>query len=301
MTHKEFLKSLSTRDKAMLTARSDGAGLRHLALHAGLVVMCGTLIAARVPLWWVLVLPQGILIAFLFTLQHEATHKTPFADARVNEFVGWAVGVLIFQPFVWFRYFHLMHHRHTNDPHHDPELAGLPKPDNRVDLAWHLSSIGYWRDKCVLLWTLAFGTIAAPYIPPRAHARLRREARGLVAVYIVALACSLFVSPVLLWVWLVPLALGFPVLRLYLLAEHGRCPAVADMFMNTRTTYTNGIVRFLAWNMPYHSEHHTFPQVPFHLLPAFHEKMRGHLGVTSDGYTGFTREFIEEFDTSSHG
>ena len=25
---------------------------------------------------------------------------------------------------------------------------------------------------------------------------------------------------------------------------------------------------FLAWNMPYHAEHHAFPAVPFHNLPA---------------------------------
>lgn len=301
MTHVEFLKSLSTDAKARLTARSDRAGLRHLALHLGLIVLVGALIAAQVPFWWALLLPQGILIAFLFTLEHEATHKTPFASEALNEWVGWATGVLILQPFLWFRYFHLVHHRYTNDPENDPELAGLPKPDNWPDFLWHLSSIGYWRAKAVLIWTLCFGTISAPYLPDRTHPRLRREARGMLVIYGVALAFTLLVHPVLFWVWLVPLFLGFPVLRLYLLAEHGRCPTVANMFDNTRTTYTNRIVRFLAWNMPYHIEHHSFPQVPFHLLPAFNITIRDHLGVTSRGYRAFARDYVAAFEKGDPG
>ena len=99
-------------------------------------------------------------------------------------------------------------------------------------------------------------------------------------------------SPLLLWVWVVPVILGQPVLRLYLLAEHGDCPQVADMFLNTRTTFTTALVRFLAWNMPYHTEHHVFPQVPFHRLPALHAQMRDHLRVTADGYAAFTRDYL---------
>ena len=301
MQHKDFLKSLSPQDKAALTARSTTAGLRHLALHGGLIFICGMLIALQVPFWGLLLLPQGILIAFLFTLQHEATHKTPFAHEALNEWVGWGVGLLIFQPFLWFRYFHLMHHRYTNDPENDPELAGLPKPDNWPDFLWHLSSVGYWRDKVMLFWSLCFGAMDAPYLPDRTHMRVRREARGMLAIYLGALAMIAFVSPVLVWVWLVPLLLGFPFLRLYLLAEHGRCPSVANRFDNTRTTYTNGIVRFLAWNMPYHIEHHSFPQVPFHLLPVFSVRIRQHHGATSAGYCAFTRELIDTFADKQSG
>ncbi|WP_246694633.1 fatty acid desaturase, partial [Mesorhizobium sp. M2D.F.Ca.ET.147.01.1.1] len=67
-----------------------------------------------------------------------------------------------------------------------------------------------------------------------------------------------------------PALLGQPFLRLYLMAEHGRCPLVANMLENTRTTLTNWFVHKLAWNMPYHAEHHAYPGVPFHQLPEFH-------------------------------
>jgi fatty acid desaturase len=36
----------------------------------------------------------------------------------------------------------------------------------------------------------------------------------------------------------------------------------------------NPIFRFLYWNMNYHVEHHIFPLIPYHALPALHEKIK---------------------------
>ena len=137
----------------------------------------------------------------------------------------------------------------------------------------------------------ASGRAVAEYLPERAKRRIRTEARWMLAIYALA-ALSLVVTPVLIWVWILPMLVGQPFLRLYLLAEHGRCKPAANMFENTRTTFTNRIVRFLAWNMPYHVEHHAYPAVPFHMLPALHNLTAPHLKVTADGYTEFTRESL---------
>jgi fatty acid desaturase len=97
---------------------------------------------------------------------------------------------------------------------------------------------------------------------------------------------------VLLWVWIVPALIGQPFLRLYLLAEHGRCPFVANMLENTRTTATTWVVRKLAWNMPYHAEHHSYPAVPFHKLPEFHAIVEAHLKETENGYVRFNAKYV---------
>ena len=83
--------------------------------------------------------------------------------------------------------------------------------------------------------------------------------------------------PAALIYWVMPMLLGQPFLRLYLLAEHGGCPKVRDMLANTRTTKTTALVRFLAWNMPYHTEHHVYPAVPFHRLPEAHDLLKDKL------------------------
>jgi fatty acid desaturase len=289
MTHTEFLRALSPETRTALTARSDRRGLVHLAGHAGAIALIGALIGIAVPGWWALLPVQGILIVFLFTLEHECTHKTPFASDRLNDWVGHVTGALILNPFTWFRYFHLAHHRFTNVPG-DPELE-TPKPQTRAQIAWHVSGLPLWWGAIRLLLRLALGSERPSYLPERVRTRAEKEARILLALYALALL-SLFWSPLLFWVWILPILLGQPFLRLYLLAEHGDCPQVTDMFANTRTTFTTALVRFLAWNMPYHVEHHVFPSVPFHRLPALHRLIRGHLQVTADGYVAFSRAYL---------
>jgi len=291
-THLDALKTLSPSDKSALLQKSDAKGLRHLALHLGALLLTGTYIALKLPFWPALLPIQGILLVFLFTLQHECTHQTPFATPILNEIIGHATGIILLQPFLWFRYFHLAHHRHTNDPAHDPELAGTGKPATWPAYLWHLSGITIWYYLIKTLLTNAFGHPSAPYIPPRTLPRLRTESRLMLATYTLALL-SLTLSPQLLWLWIIPILLGQPFLRLYLLAEHGHCPPVTNMLENSRTTFTNRAIRALAWNMPYHIEHHSAPMVPFHHLPALHNALKPHLITTADGYTNFTRAYID--------
>ncbi len=290
MDHRDFLGALPAELRAAMVAKSDGPGLRHLALHLGAILATGGLIAAGVPGWALLLPVQGVLVVFLFTLAHEATHRTPFATPWLNDWAGRLAGVPILLPFEWFRCFHLAHHRWTNIPGKDPELAG-DRPDTRRAWALHVSGLPYWGAQLRLMAALVAGRVTDPNVPAGARPRVVREARGMAAVYALA-GTSLLWSPLVLWVWVLPVLLGQPVLRLYLLAEHGDCPRVANMFENTRTTFTNRLVRALAWNMPYHAEHHVWPAVPFHRLPALHRMMRDHLRVTANGYAAFTRDYL---------
>ena len=291
MDHAQFIRTLDPARKAALHARSDLHGLLHLAGHLGVLLTMGAYIALQGPFWPLVMLPYGIAMVFLFTLSHECTHATPFARRGLSDVVGHAISLPLLLPFTWFRYFHLAHHKYTNDPARDPELEGGGRPDTRAQYLRYLSGWGYWSGNARTLWHNATGQITAPYLPERRHAAMRREARVLLALYAL-IAGSLLVSPLALWLWVVPALIGQPFLRLYLLAEHGHCPPVADMLENTRTTLTNAVVRFLAWNMPYHAEHHAMPMVPFHALPKLHGEVAAHLKSVSEGYGEFNRDYI---------
>jgi fatty acid desaturase len=290
MDHKTLVASLPADLRADLTRTSTAAGLRHLAGHLGAILLTGSLVAMRVPFWPLLLPVHGVLLVFLFTLEHEATHKTPFAHGALNDWVGRACGLVLVLPFEWFRWFHLAHHRWTNLPGKDPELDSA-KPATRAAWLWHVSGLPYWIAALRLMADLVRGRVTGAYVPAGAVARVVREARAMAVLYALALATLAF-SPLLLWLWIVPVLLGQPFLRLCLLAEHGDCPQVADMLENTRTTFTTRAVRFLAWNMPFHVEHHSYPTVPFHRLPQLHRHMRTHLRVTADGYAAFTRDYL---------
>jgi fatty acid desaturase len=288
--HRTFLAEVPPALREALTERSDGPGLWHLAGHLGAILGFGGLIAAGVPGWPLLLPVQGVLIVFLFTLEHEATHRTPFRTPWLNDWAGRLAGVLLVLPFEWFRAFHMAHHRWTNLPGKDPELAG-PKPETPRQWLWHVSGLPYWASALRLMAALVAGRVADSFVAEGARARVVREARMMAAGYGLA-ALTLIWTPVLLWVWVVPVLLGQPFLRLYLLAEHGDCPEVENMFQNTRTTFTSRAMRWLAWNMPYHVEHHVWPTVPFHRLPDLHRLMRNELQVTADGYAAFTRAYL---------
>ena len=291
MDYRAFLNSLSDAERKALVERKDGPGLRRLAVHMLLILLFAVPISLQVTAWPILMIPLGILLAFLFNLQHECTHTTPFRTEWINEWCGRVSGFLIIQPFYWFRYFHFAHHRFTNDPDRDPELTGKPKPGTVTQYIVFALAPLYWQSKVLLLLSNAHGRTFDDFVPKNACRRLRTEARVSIAIYLALLMFSVLVSPLLLWVWLVPLMIGFPFLRLYHLAEHGLCPAVDDMFENSRTVFTNRIVRFVTWNMPYHIEHHTLPAVPFFRLPDLHRLAREHLGTTSDGYVKFTVDY----------
>lgn len=77
MDHRTIIASLTSAERDRLTAKSDSVGLVQLAVHWGVMVLLGWLITVQVPFWPLLMLPQGILIVFLFTLLHESIHRTP--------------------------------------------------------------------------------------------------------------------------------------------------------------------------------------------------------------------------------
>lgn len=290
--HRTIIARLSDQERALLTRRSDGPGLRQAGLHLGAIAACALYIGLQAPFWPVVVPMQGVLIVFLFCALHEAVHNTPFRADRLNAALARIAGTLVLVPPLWFRYFHFAHHRHTNDPEHDPELTA-PKPRTLPHYLVHLSGLPTWRSNAAKLVSNACGRDPGAYVPVRARAKVVAEARWMLAFYAGLAALSIAAgSAFLVWAWVVPALVGQPFLRAYLLAEHARCPTVANMLHNSRTTFTNRLMRRLAWNMPFHAEHHAFPAVPFHLLPRFHAHTREHLKVTARGYHRFHAGFV---------
>jgi fatty acid desaturase len=66
-----------------------------------------------------------------------------------------------------------------------------------------------------------------------------------------------------------------------MLQHGGLADNVVDHRLNSRTVYMNPISRFIYWNMNYHVEHHMFPKVPFHALPALHRLIKHDLPTPS--------------------
>ncbi|MDZ4735858.1 MAG: fatty acid desaturase [Rhodospirillaceae bacterium] len=281
---RDLIDSATLRTRSQ---RSDRRGLFQLAAHLALLVATGALVLATAgSLWLLLALPlHGIALTFLFAPLHETIHRTALRSRELNDAVAIICGLPLLLPPIWFRHFHFTHHRWTQDPARDPELDP-PRPTTTRAWLWHVTGLPYWIASIRGLVTHAIGQVSEPYIVARDKAGVVREARVFLGVYAttILLAAGTGWLEALVLLWIIPAVLTQPLLRLYLLAEHGGCPFGVDMLRNTRTTRSNAIVRFLAWNMPFHAEHHAFPGVPFHALPALHQRLGPHLAVVSAGY-----------------
>ena len=134
LDHRGLIASLDRGMRAALLRRSDAAGFAQLVPHAAALLATGAAIAAGLPFWPLLLVPQGILIVFLFTALHECSHRTAFRSEGINRAVAAVAGFLVLVPPEWFRCFHAAHHRFTHEPGRDPELAA-PSPRTRPPIS----------------------------------------------------------------------------------------------------------------------------------------------------------------------
>jgi fatty acid desaturase len=286
-------RRLDKQTLAPLLQKSDARGLVHFGLHLGLFAASGAAVWLARPFWWLLapaLLLHGLVLVAFFAPAHESIHRTAFRSRWLNSLVGWWCGLLLLLPPDYFRAFHFAHHAGTQDPARDPELAH-PKPATWRQYLWHVSGLPYWIYQARIAVTHALGRVPEPFANERMKRKIVVEARILLGLVALLTGGSLVLQTwALLWLWIVPGLLGQPFLRLYLLAEHWGCPQVPDMLANTRTTLTNGWVRFLAWNMPFHVEHHAYPAVPFYALPRLHGLIGRQAKVVAPGYAAFTRQ-----------
>lgn len=289
---------LSRQELKALMRRSDLPALRHLAGWLVLLGVTGFLVHATLgSIWvWPAMFLHGIVVVHHFSLQHECCHYTVFRTRWLNDLFGTLCGLIVAIPHQYFRYEHCDHHTHTQLKGHDPELIELPMSVWKY--LWYITAIPYWRSNLGGMITRAFGRISDAdkvFLPKETWQTVIGEARAYLAVYAAILALSVVTgSAAALWYWIVPSLLAQPVMRAIRMTEHVGRPNVADMRENTRTNMTNGLVRFLCWNMNYHAEHHYAASVPYHALPRLHEKLKGYVHVEAGGYIGAHREILRQ-------
>ena len=289
---------LSKEVVEQLSQRSDYKGLVQLAGHLSLLILTTTALAQALGTNWLLpaLLAQAIVLTFLFAPLHETIHFTAFRTRRLNNIVATCIGFIQLLPSGYFRGFHYAHHRHTQNPELDPELI-VNKPDTRRSWLWHVSGLPLWRNNIRLIYRHAMGIVDEAYLDEQDYVKIITEARWHLGAYLVILILSLLYSTDWVWwYWVLPSLLGQPFLRLFLLAEHSGCDLSDNMLQNSRTTYTAPLLNFLAWNMPYHAEHHYLASIPFHALPALHAWTGQHVKHKGSGYWQVNRHIVAQLE-----
>ena len=276
---------------ALLNQRSDWKGLRQTLGHLGLLALTAATAwyAAERRLLPVLLLAlflHGTFYAFLLNGFHELCHKSVFKSKTLNtlfldvfSFLGGFNPVLFWTS-------HQEHHKYTLHPPDDLEVV-LPVSLTRTSFL-KSAVINPWE---AVRWLkqvirLSFGRLEGEWenaLFPESSVDSRRKlftwARILLVGHALLVGVSLYfhlwLAPVL--VTLAPFYGGW---LLYLCnnTQHaGLQDKVPDYRLCCRTILLNPFLRFVYWQMNYHTEHHMYAAVPCYNLGKLHGHIKSDL------------------------
>ena len=280
-----------------LSRRTNWHGLVYLLYFIALLTITGFLALSSVNTLWSIpaFLLYGGIWVFATSVVHETAHGTAFRNRTLNEAVLFVSGFMVQQTPCLLRYVHTRHHSHTALVGKDPEII-LTNPmtwrDFIVKELIDLGSIWYFVKATAALAVGRPTRDATDCIPAAVMRRAVIEAQAYMLAYLAIIAWALAVQswlPVLMLI--APRVFGAPTHGVILATQHfGMAQNIPDHRHTTRTMAVNPALRMLYWNMNYHIEHHLFPQVPFHALPALHEAVRDQCPPPTGGILGAMSE-----------
>jgi fatty acid desaturase len=271
-----------------LSRKSDARGWLQVVSHLGAIGLTGWGLHAALGTLWVIpaFIAHGILINYLYAGQHEFSHSTVFKSPGLNEFFGRLFGLIVLHPRDFDQVQHFAHHRYTQKWREDGELYRKP-----YTLGSYLKGLtGLWMVTRLLPSTVqsALGRVDAPYVRGKNKEKVIREARVSLAIYAAIIVVSIaFRSWAALLYWFAPLVLTKWGHNIQNLIEHVGMPHDTNIFENTRSTKTNAFMRWMCWNMQYHTAHHAYPSVPFYRLKQLH-----HDAFTANGLKPATMTYF---------
>jgi len=186
---------------------------------------------------------------------------------------------LLRNPVIW-RRSHIRHHGDTIIVGRDPEIITMRPPKVLKILPLFFG----WDTVKQLFNMFRYVVVGvnqeeASFVPRREYASVRIIAAIWLVIFLATVSAALLMGSILPFMLLFgPAILGsWHYIITGLLQHTGMADNVIDHRLNSRTVYMNPISRFIYWNMNYHVEHHMFPMVPYHALPALHATIQNDL------------------------
>jgi fatty acid desaturase len=264
-----------------LMKRKDGPAIRDTLIWFISLIGLGILAYHSWGSWWAI--PAFFVYGTVYALPgnsrwHECGHGTAFKTSWMNEVLYQIASFMCLFPATAWRWSHSRHHTDTIIVGHDPEIVAERPAIWRLLLMEIFRLDGGSRDlKRVFLH--CFGKMDKEeegYIPSSERGKVFWEARVWLLIFLVVIASCVYMQSIMPAMFIVlPTFYGFLAVLITGFTQHlGLNEDVLDHRLNTRTIYMNPVFRFLYWNMNYHVEHHMFPMVPYHALPALHEELK---------------------------
>jgi fatty acid desaturase len=276
-----YVCPISRERLKQLSKRKDGPAIRDTLIGILVLVGTGMLAYHSWGTWWAIpaFAVYGTVYASIGDSRwHECSHRTAFKTRWMNEVVFQAAGFMILRQATPWKWSHIRHHRDTIIVGRDPEIPLTPMPVKRSLLMDLIYLIGSTRELKRLAMHCAgrFDEEEKEYIPSSQFRKASWEARIYACIFLAAAVWCIgtgSLRPAML-IGLPSFYGVFLVLTLSSMQHLGLPQDVLDHRLNSRTVYMNPVFRFLYWNINYHLDHHMFPTVPYHALPALHEEIK---------------------------
>jgi fatty acid desaturase len=292
--------------KDILKRNNYRAFISHV-LYFGLMVVVGYIAAATYEktYWSILVFfVYGTLFGMVNSRVHESLHGTPFKTQFLNEIVYFIGSCMELRGTLVTRWSHMIHHSYTSLRKSDTEIQALPPVKVwKIVLDFFYLYSTYFLLKTMILHTLGIPTRVARRVVPKDQLwKVFWSDRATLAVH-----AAVIILAVVLHSWLPILLFTLP--RLYggwliwalILAQHsGLAIDVLDHRLSTRTIRLNFFLSFLYMHMEYHTEHHLYPNIPFHALARFRKAIDSQMPLVNNGLLGAYREIVPALRRQRH-
>jgi beta-carotene hydroxylase len=257
-------RAFETQARAVVRDLTGKFAWRTIGFFAGVLIAVSGVAALAINghlSYWAAIPLNAVLIYFIFTPLHEATHGNiigPYLNLRwLEELIGHVSGYVLLAPFPGFRVLHLHHHRHTNDPVEDPDY--WVKSDNYLVVIL----------RCMLIQPAYVIHLYKIAKDPRTM-RIFIYEMLLLASYLPIMVGSFLIGwgPEVMLLWILPAYIGVVL-----------CPLMFDWPVHhphtERDRYTDSaillfprpvrrLVELFMCGHAYHMMHHLYPRIPFY-------------------------------------
>lgn len=257
----------------------------HLALDA--LLFTGIFFALQSE-HWVSVLWIGILMFRSFGLMHEAVHHLAHPKPFINDAIGLVSGALCFLPYQLWKKLHLEHHYWAGNYKKDPVLEIVRRTPRatkgmksflnfwwktRIPLPGFLQNVVFWYH-CGRKWleNLKTPSVWLEFWIPTMFWSAALSQMSLTQF-------GLLSAGALFYLVLVE-AINFPHhvgKYLHEPSESEHLPAWEQHLITRSCVYSGWFQHLVLLNFNFHTEHHLFPDLPWHQLEKAHEYLKAEL------------------------
>jgi fatty acid desaturase len=214
-----------------------------------------------------------------FSILHEAVHHLSHENSKINQFIGIMAGVFSLTPFAVWKAAHLKHHYWTGNLEQDPTFSILKSFKQSswlkkylIESTWRRGVPFFAALQHLNFWFFGFKNIQfsesllSLFAPITLYAFIGSQL-SLFNAAICLLGITIYFR--LYEDMIIPQHVG-----LYSDDNSDQHPAAWDQPHVTRSWYMPALLeKYMVLNMNYHTEHHLFPDLPWHQLRKAHQLM----------------------------